>query len=73
MPMTTKRRLTFKVGDRVTFLIGRRKLSGRIVEDRGRVGRDGRRLFAIRAKLDDTEESVFELPAEELRVAHNAA
>lgn len=63
----------FRVGDRVTFTFGDKRISGTIIEDRGRIGVKGRRLFAIRARLDHAAESIIEIPAEELRHRPRAA
>jgi hypothetical protein len=60
---------SLEVGDRVRFSFGGRRVLGTIVEDRGPLAAGGRRLFAVRAKLDLAEESVFELPADELQAA----
>ena len=58
-----------KVGDRVRFNLGGRGFLGTIIEDRGPIAAGGRRLFVVRAQLDPTSESVFELPADELQAA----
>jgi hypothetical protein len=58
-----------KVGDRVRFMFGRRRIVGTIVEDRGPIGAGGRRLYGVRARLDRDSESVLELPADELQAA----
>jgi hypothetical protein len=58
-----------RVGDRVRFSFGGRRVLGTIVEDRGPLAAGGRQIFAVRAKLDLAEESVFELPADELQAA----
>ena len=60
---------SLKVGDRVRFSFGGRRVLGTIVEDRGPLAAGGRQIFAVRAKLDLAEESVFELPADELQAA----
>ncbi len=61
-----------KVGSRVIFCIGPSKIRGRIIEDRGRIGVNGRRLVrviitgrAAHAEQDQT----FELPADDLVLA----
>jgi len=64
---------SFQVGDRVTFNLGDKQITGTIVEDRGRIGVKGRRLFAVRAKLDRVADSVIEIPAEELKRRRSAA
>lgn len=73
--MTTARRgkaarhRALKVGDRVRFCLGNRKFAGVIIEDRGAIGAGGRRLYVVRAQIDPSSESVFELPADELHAA----
>jgi len=71
MTSTKARKLRddLRVGDRVTFDLGGRRIVGVIIEDRGKIGAWGRRLLVVRARLDRANESVFELPADELRVA----
>lgn len=61
-----KTRGQLRVGDRVTFSLAGRRISGIIVEDRGKIGTGGRRLFAIRARIGTDDDAVLELPAEEL-------
>ena len=58
-----------RVGDRVRFQLGGRRLSGIIVEDRGPIAAGRKRLFVVRAHLDKVTESVFELPSDELSAA----
>ncbi len=58
-----------EVGDLVHFSFGGHGVVGTIVEDRGPIGAGGRRLFVVRAQLEAAGESVFELPADELRAA----
>jgi hypothetical protein len=53
----------------VTFNLGGRRFAGVIVEDRGPIGAGGRRLYVVRAQIDPTGETVFELPADELYAA----
>jgi len=58
-----------KVGDRVRFRMGLRRVVGTIVEDRGRIGAGGRRLFAVQVKFEAVEPTILEMPADELRAA----
>lgn len=58
----------FKVGDRVQFRFGSMKMTGVVIEDRGKIGVGGRRLLRIRVLRGD-EERVLELPVEEVRAA----
>src|SRR5262245_22417245 len=57
---------SFQVGDRVRFQLGRRKVSGKIVEDRGPIGVGGRRLYIVHLFRDPDEPAPFLMPAEEL-------
>jgi hypothetical protein len=60
---------TFKVGNRVRFRLGAHNVLGRIVEDRGNIGVNGRRLFRVEVQLDPTYVQVFELPIDALKPA----
>jgi len=55
------------VGDRVEFRLAGRRVSGKVVEDRGKLGAGGRRIVSIRAKIGRKESSLVELPADEVR------
>jgi hypothetical protein len=70
---TAARRI--RVGDRVTFKYGTSRLTGTIVEDRGPIGVNGRRLYSIRFKLDRSlaESRTVELSAEDFRLRRPAA
>ena len=58
------------VGDWVNFKLGGRDVLGRVVEDRGRIGAQGRSLFRVLAvTAGPGQPGVFELPADELRPA----
>lgn len=62
----------FQVGDHVRFTLGMRKVSGIITEDRGNIGRGGRRLYIV-ATPEDPEEPAFHLvPAEEMERASDS-
>ncbi len=56
----------FHVGDRVRVDLGRRKLTGVIVEDRGAIGAQGRRLFQVDIPMDPFEPMSVELPEDEM-------
>ena len=60
----------FKVGDRVILQLGNRKVRAQVVEDRGPIGKGGRRLLRIR-RLGVSPELAepYEVAAEELRPA----
>jgi hypothetical protein len=63
---------TFAVGSRVYVQFGTTKRVARIVEDRGRIGREGRRLLRVAfTRADGGAEQVFEIPADE--VTHASA
>jgi hypothetical protein len=56
----------YKKGDVVSFLFGNGILSGQIVEDRGRLGIGGRRLYGIRFEINPGDLRYTEMPEEEL-------
>ena len=59
-----------RVGEWVTFSVGTRDVLGRVLEDRGRIGVQGRRLLRVLAvTAGPGQPGVFELPADELRAA----
>lgn len=62
-------RTRFKVGDRVRFKLGAHHVVGRVVEDRGSIGIDGRQLVRVEVEIDPTCLREFELPAALLTVA----
>ena len=60
----------FHKGDRVRFTLGTRGVEGRIKEDRGPIGINGRRLYLVEfgdGGHDDQSPSQVELPAEQLQ------
>ncbi len=63
---TTRKQSSFRVGDRVRVDFGRRKLTGVIVEDRGAIGVQGRRLFQVDIPMDPFEPMSVELPEDEM-------
>lgn len=60
------RRRRFKVGDRVRFKFVNRRVSGVIIEDRGMLAAGPQPLYAVRTRLDEYNESIFEMPEDEL-------
>jgi hypothetical protein len=52
----------------VTFKLGLHKQHGRVVEDRGNIGFDGRRLLAVRfpESADPDDQMTIELPEDEI-------
>lgn len=61
-----RREPKFKIGDRVQFTYMSSPVNGRIVEDRGSIGVEGRRLYRVVGKAGNVTR-VLELPAEALR------
>ena len=61
----------YKVGDYVSFEIGSGIATGKIVEDRGRLGMGGRRLYGINFHFfpGDEETRYIEVPEEDLTAA----
>jgi hypothetical protein len=56
----------FHVGDRVRILHGFRGVIAEVVEDRGAIGVRGRRLYAVKFRVDEWNEHTTELPEESL-------
>jgi len=56
----------FKKGDWVSFPFGAGTITGQIIEDRGRLGIGGRRLYGIHIEINPGELSYTEMPEEEL-------
>lgn len=59
----------FKVGDWASFRYGSRQAWAQIIEDRGAIGVNRRRLYRVRTGDDQAEEVTFEVPEEELTPA----
>ena len=57
------------VGSRVTLKFGGRDVVATVIEDRGPLAGDGRRLLRVRVPLTDTDPIEFEIPAAKVRVA----
>ena len=57
------------VGSRVTLKFGGRDIVATVIEDRGPLAGDGRRLLRVRVPLTDTDPIEFEIPAAEVKVA----
>lgn len=65
----TPRKTRLTVGDRVTFTLGVTQFPAVIVEDRGAIGYQGRRMLRIRPldeELTSEPGNTFDWPAEEL-------
>ena len=56
----------FKVGDWASFRYGSRQVWAQIIEDRGPIGVNRRRLYRVRIGDEQTEEVTFEVPDDEL-------
>lgn len=54
-----------KIGDRVKIDFGRRQLTGAVVEDRGAIGIQGRRIFVVSVPMDPLDPMLVELPEDE--------
>jgi hypothetical protein len=65
VPRSASKKL--KVGSRVTVKLGLRRISGTIVDDMGRIGVGGRRIYSVRARLHGLDEEVFDVREDELR------
>jgi hypothetical protein len=65
--MSTKRRNSqFHVGDRVRFTLGRSKVIGVIVEDRGPFGVGGRQIFRVEIPQDPLDPMIWALREDEM-------
>jgi len=59
----------FRVGDRVAFRFVVSDVEGTIVEDRGNLGHEGRRLYGIEFRMDDVSDAMYtEMDAESLKL-----
>jgi hypothetical protein len=69
--MSTAQRATprFKVGDWVSFQYGPRQVWAQVIEDRGCLGVNRRRLYRIRVGEESEESRAFEMPEDDLRPA----
>lgn len=66
MPQPKKVSRSFHVNDLVQFIVGKYTLVGKIIEDRGPIGADGRRLYRIETETGPEGTAVIELPANDL-------
>lgn len=57
-----------KIGDIVTFTLVGREVTGTVIEDRGKLGRDGRRIYAIRVEYTWSDPMVYELEEGDFQV-----
>ena len=63
-----KKNKPFGVGELVNVPIGTRRLRGKVAEDRGKIGVQGRKLYRIAVTIDG-EVMFIELPADQIRRA----
>ena len=56
----------FKVGDRVRILHGFRGMIGDVIEDRGPLGTNGRRIYTVKFQMDEWNDHVSEYPEDSL-------
>ena len=66
---TPKKKSTYKginVGDFVHVQYGAKRIRGKVIEDRGKIGHNGRRLFRIQVNLASKSPFDIELPAQEI-------
>jgi len=61
----------YRVGNLVRFRFGPNKVNGVVKEDRGPIGKNGRRLYRIRFSLEPQSNAEVELPADQLELVHN--
>jgi hypothetical protein len=63
----------YRVGQAVRIKHGFRGMIGEVVEDRGRIGVHGRRLYVVKVRLDPWNEHTSELPEESLEAVVEAS
>jgi hypothetical protein len=65
----------FHKGDFVSFRLGTRTVQGKVKEDRGPIGVQGRHLYLIEfhSEREPNSPSLIELPAEQLEFVQDAA
>jgi len=69
MKVKTKQPPAFRVGDRVTVPLGRRNVTGFVVEERGAIGVGGRYLYRVEVPMEPYEPMEMLLPEEEMTAA----
>ncbi len=64
----------FQIGQPVSFEMGMREVHGIVKEDRGRIGVNGRRLYAVEYPNEAgiADRSTVELPADQLKALPSA-
>ena len=66
MSAIKKRKPRFRVGDPVSFLYGPRRVSGKVIEDRGPLAAHGRRIYLVQPVIGQDEPTMFEVPEDDL-------
>ncbi len=66
MSTAHRQKARFKVGDYVSFRYGLRQIWAQVIEDRGAIGVDGRRIHRIRFGDESDEVVAFEVPEVDL-------
>jgi hypothetical protein len=66
MNSTKKHAPLFHIGDWVAFQYGPEKVSAKVLEDRGRLGVGGRRIYRVQPDAELEEASAFEMPEDAL-------
>jgi hypothetical protein len=61
----------YRVGNRVRFRFGPNRVNGVVKEDRGSIGKDGRRLYRVQFVLEPPTQFEVELPADELELVQD--
>jgi hypothetical protein len=73
-PWTPKTPGPFRVGDRVRMPFGSQFIEAIIVEDRGNLAADGKRLYGVCFRLDDVTDEIYtEREADRLTLVARAA
>ena len=62
----------FAVGDCVRILQGYRGAIGEVVENRGNIGVNARRLYGVKFRMDEWNEMTTEFPEENLEPVEDA-
>lgn len=60
--------VSLRVGDQVRFTMGRRELSGVILQDRGPIGVEGRHLYQVEVPQEPLEPTLMELREDEVEL-----
>lgn len=69
MSTATKIAPRFRVGSWVSYLFGFRRVLGQVVEDRGMLGLQGRRLYSLAIGQDEDEVRTTVVPEDDLEAA----